>query len=105
MTNLEALKSVSLGYPVDANTLERILIDRGLTSAEDYAGKSKAFDLAHADLLVSLITAASMSEGGFSVSVSEKSSILKVASGLYEKHGEVNPLADKQPTVQGGSPW
>lgn len=105
MTNLEAIQSVAIGYPIDANTFLRILLDRGLDAQSDYAGKSKAFELAHADVLISLITAANMSEGGFSVSISEKSNFLKVASGLYEKHGEVNPLADKQPTVQGGSPW
>lgn len=105
MTNLEAIQSVVVGYPINANTLLRILIDRGLDAQSDYAGKSKAFELAHADVLISLITAANMSEGGFQVSLTDKSNFLKVASGLYEKHGEVNPLADKQPTVQGGSPW
>lgn len=105
MTNLESIQSVAIGYPIDANTFLRILIDRGLISSEEYAGKSKAFELAQADVLVSLITAANISEGGFQVSLTDKSNFLKVASGLYEKHGEVNPLAEKQPTVQGGSPW
>lgn len=105
MTNLEAIQSVVIGYPVDANTFLRILIDRGLAAEENYAGKSKAFELAHADVLISIITAANLAEGDFQVSMTDKSNFLKVASGIYDKHGEPNPLADKQPTVQGGSPW
>lgn len=105
MTNLESIKSLVLGYPVDENTYLRILTDRGIDPAGVYAGRNKAFELATADMFVALITAANVGEGGMAISMTDKSNFIKVASGLYEKHGEYNPIAERQPTVQGGSPW
>lgn len=104
MTNLDALKSKAIGYPVDENTYQAILIDRGLTAASDYAGNSKAFELAKADLYVTLLTAANIIEGGFQVSMTDKSNFKEVASGIYDKWGEPNPLKST-PKVKGISPW
>ena len=104
MTNLDALKSKAVGYPVGEDTFLTILIDRGLTAASDYAGKSKAFELSTADLYVSLLTAANITEGGFQVSITDKSNFKEVASGIYDKWGEPNPLKST-PKVKGISPW
>lgn len=104
MTNLEAIKSLAVAYPVNENTYLRILVDRGLAADETYTGKSKAIELSQADLYVSLLTATNVSEGGFQISISEKSNFLTVASGLYDKWGEVNPLKN-EPIVTGANPW
>lgn len=104
MTNLEAIKSVAIGYPVDENTFQRVLIDRGLLADAEYSGKTKSFELAQADLLVGLITAANVQEGDFQVSMTDKSNFMKVASGIYDKWGEYNPLKNSS-SVTGVSPW
>jgi hypothetical protein len=104
MTNLEAIRSTAIGYPVGEDTLNRVLIDRGLAAGNEYAGKSKAFELAQADLLVALLTAANVQEGGFQVSMTDKSNFLKVASGIYDKWDEYNPLK-QTPSITGVSPW
>jgi len=105
MTNLEALKSTIIGYPVDENTHLRILLDRGIDPQGEYAGKNQAFELATADVLSALLTAANFSEGDLQISLTEKSNFMKVATGIYNKWGEPNPLEDRQPTVTGISPW
>ncbi len=92
MTNLDALKSTAIGYPIDDNTFLRILLDRVVTPAEEYTGATKAFALAKADLYVTLLTAANVGEGGYSVSMTDKTNFANVASGIYERYGEANPF-------------
>lgn len=105
MTNIEALKSAAIGYPVDTSTYERILIDRGLNKNDEYAGKSKSMELAKADLFVSLLTAANISEGGFQVSMTDKSNFKDVASGIYDRYGVPNPLRASKPSVKIKRAW
>ena len=105
MTNLEAIKSTAIGYPVEESVFERILLDRGLSGSESYAGKSKAFELAKADVYVTLLTAANITEGGLQVSLTDKSNFMKVASGIYDRYGEFNPLKERQPEISSISPW
>jgi hypothetical protein len=104
MTNLEALKSTAIGYPVGESTFQKILIDRGLIADAEYPGKTKETELAQADLYVSLLTAANIQEGGFQVSMTDKSNFAKVASGIYNKWDEPNPIGS-QPIIQSVSPW
>ena len=104
MNNLEAIRSLAVGYPVDENTFLRILVDRGLAADGEYTGKSKAFDLAQADLYVVLLTAANITEGGFQVSMTDKTNFMKVASALYDKWGDPNPLKQAS-SITGASPW
>lgn len=95
MTILEALKATA-SYPVDSNQANLILIKRGLTGTatiDQTVATGKAFELAQADLLTFLISAVNVSEGSFSVSLSEKALIQKQASGIYAKYGETNPMS------------
>lgn len=94
MTNLEALKA-AVNYPISDANAELILIDRKLSKDSVYAGISPDFELAKADALIFLCSGGNVSEGGYSVSVSEKQIMLKIASGIYEKHGVSNPSASK----------
>jgi hypothetical protein len=104
MTNKAALKSTVVQYPIEDDTLEKVLLDRGLIASDEYnpVENKKAVDLAKADLYVTLVTAATGSEGGFSFSLSDKQLLLKQAGVIYGQYGEVNPL---KPTVTGLSIW
>lgn len=97
MTNLEAIKG-KLGYPLSDNAFKVALSDRGLTDTDTYVS-SEAFDLAYADSIVTLLTTPNISEGGYSVSFSDREILLKLASGVYTKYGVVNPLSSLKPTA------
>lgn len=105
MTNLEALQGKIAGYPLKDATYLTALMDRGLTPQDLYAGKNKAFELAMADIYVVLATGVNVSEGGYQLSITHKATFLRVANGIYEKHGEKSPFSDTQPKVEGASPW
>jgi len=91
MTNLEAL-SAAVNYPVEEIKLNKVLIDRGLVYYETYPGINKAFELATADLYTLLVSSANIGEGGYSISMTDKSNMLKLASGILSKYGIGNPL-------------
>jgi hypothetical protein len=99
MTNLEALRH-SVAAPVSDGSLEIILTDRGINKAGTYAGKNREFDLAKADLYVLLATHPNISEGGYSVSYTEKENLLNLANNIYGSYGE--PLQGK-PSVRDAS--
>ena len=104
MTNLEALKAKVGRYPLTDNTFIVALVDRGLNQAETYAGTSKAFELATADVYSVLVSAANISEGGYQVSITDKSNLLQIASGIYQKWGVSNPLS-KPNSIRAINPW
>lgn len=102
MTLLEAIKSVT-SYPVPDNTANMILVKRGLsgTSTLDATTvNSKAFELATADIYMWLVSGTNISEGGYSISITDKSNLMKLASGIYAKHGETMP---GNPTITNAS--
>lgn len=90
MTNLEALKA-KLNYPLSDNSFILALSDRGLVSTATYADR-KSLELAQADLIYTLVTTPNITEGGYSISLSDKSSLMKLADGIYLKYGIRNPL-------------
>ena len=90
MTNLEAL-SAACNYPIATLKLQKILIDNGLNDSDTYTGQTKDFELATAALYTLIVTSANLSEGDFSVSATDKSNLLAMASGIYDKHGLPNP--------------
>ena len=90
MTNLEALKG-KLNYPLPNNAFILALTDRGLTDSATYS-KCTAFDLAYADAIMNLVTAPNTSEGGYSISLSDKDALIKLANGIYAKCGVTGPF-------------
>ena len=88
MTNLEAIKSVVAGYPLSENTFNLVLLDRGLSAASEYTGKSKEFELATADLYKVLVTAVNISEGDYQIGMTDKSNFIKLANAVYLKYDE-----------------
>jgi hypothetical protein len=90
MTNLEAIKA-KLNYPLTDNAFILALQDRGLASAGIYSS-CESFDLAYADAITTLVTAPDVSEGGYRVSIAEKTNLLSLAAGIYTKYSAVNPI-------------
>ncbi len=104
MTNLEALQA-SLMYPVEEAKLKKALFDRDLDHLDDYIKSNKRLvDLAMADTLVIMINTPQIQEGGFQMALTDKSNLMKVASAIYLKYGEMDPFANT-PFVSGISPW
>ena len=104
MTVLEAIKE-SIGYPISENRANMTLIKRGLTAADEATESvlnSKAFELATADLMLWMVTAPNISEGGYSLSISDKKTLKELALGIYSKHGVAVPNAN---TARFISPW
>lgn len=91
MTYLEAIRG-KLGYPLSENAFTLALLDRGLTAGDTYA-KGQAFDLAYADAITTLITVPNVTEGGYSVSLTDKKTLLDLAGGIYKKYGVANPMS------------
>jgi hypothetical protein len=100
MTYLEALKA-KVEYPLSDNAYTLALEDRGLTSTDTYV-KGKLFDLAYADCLTQLVTMADKKESNFSISITEKRNLIKLANGIYSKYGIVSSL---KPTAKFVSRW
>lgn len=84
MTNLESVKgAIASNYPFDDNAYEVGLTQVGLDpNAEAVPGKQ--FDLAVAQLILFLITAADISEGGYAVKL-DRDAMFKVRQALLDK--------------------
>lgn len=91
MTNLEAIKGAVL-YPIPDATCEMAFISNGITGSAEFTGRNEQFDLATAEVIVAVITGANVSEGGYSLSITGKEQLLKIASGIYAKYGKENPF-------------
>lgn len=97
MTNLEAIKA-KLNYPLTENAFILALQDRGLASAGIYAG-GESFDLAYADAITTLVTVPNITEGGYQISLTNKTALLSLAAGIYTKYGAVNPISSLKKTA------
>ena len=103
MTNLEAIKG-KLSYPLSENAFILALTTRGLIPTDNYA-VGQAFDLAYADLIVVLLTTPNITEGGYSVSLSDRAILIKLASAIYTKYEVDNPLGSLKPTAKFVQRW
>jgi hypothetical protein len=98
MTYLEALKG-KVDYPLTDNAFTLCLEDRGITSSGTYV-KGESFDLAYADALMIVVTTADKKEGGYSISLTDKKTLEKLANGIYSKYGIVSSLKPTAKFVQ-----
>lgn len=101
MTFLEAIKG-KLNFPLSDNSFIVALNDRGLTETATYT-KGASFDLAYADAIMTLVTTPNVSEGGYSISITERASLLKLADAIYAKYGEASHTA--KPTATFVQRW
>jgi hypothetical protein len=105
MTNLEAIRA-KVGYPLSDEAFEIALQGQGFTSDEIYVIDVNAdeFELAYADALRIILTSpSSVTEGGFSISISEKKIISDIVDRIYAKHDIASPEA--KPTGKFIQPW
>jgi hypothetical protein len=87
MNYSEALQG-AIGFPLSANTLELHLTNRGLVSDATYTtATKKAFDLATADALMSLVSFPNIAEMGYTLTLTEKNLLIKRASQIFELYG------------------
>lgn len=101
MTIREALRN-SFPFAVSDGTLDVIAISRGLVMDDlfdSFVATNKSFDLAKADIIKNAIMTPNVSEGGVSISFSDKSDMISLANSIYGKYGE--PLLGREvPTVK-----
>lgn len=102
MTNIEALKA-KLSYPLADNAFTLALTNRGLVDSATYAASSAAFELAYADTIFTLVTAPNTSEGGYSISLTDRKALIDLANGIYAANGIVSPLL--KPTAKFVHRW
>ena len=89
MTNLEAIKA-KVNYPLSDDAYKVALLGRGLIYTDEYTNR-RAMDLAQADLIYTVITSPNITEGGYSVSFTSRTALLKVANAIYSRYGVRNP--------------
>ena len=105
MTNIEAL-TASVGYPFTKQEVELACINRGIAPDAEYSGPPRSFDLAKADLYRVAHNKPNISEGGFSVSQSEKQSFLKLRKSIFRKYGIEDPdTMETEPEISSCKPW
>lgn len=93
---------LSVSFPLAESQAEVMAVRRGLDFNELFTkevANSPEYELTYADSLRLLVTQPNVSEGGVSVSVSDKETLIAIANSIYRKHGE--PLIREQnPTVE-----
>ena len=87
MTISESLLSLSV-YPIPANTIEKICVNRSLTSSDTYAGTSQNYELAEADVYMFLYTSPDISEQEVSFSQSDRERFLNMANVIYGTYSD-----------------
>lgn len=102
MTVREALISkcpIQLG----SSLIDTIIIDREINPDDVYTSetsKTNAFNGAIADMVIAYLLAPNVSEGGVSISVTEKEKILNYANSIYTEIGENTKALKPKPTAQ-----
>lgn len=88
MTNLEALKAI-VQYPLEESSYKLALINRGLGESTDYTPANlRKLELSKADCLSTILSTPTVTEGGYSLSHTNKGELRKEAERLYKKWGE-----------------
>ena len=101
MTVREALRN-SFPFSVKDSMLDVIAISRGLvldTEFDSFVATSKSFDLCKADVIKAMVMTPNISEGGVSISFSDKSNMISIANTIYGTYGEPI-LCLETPTVK-----
>jgi hypothetical protein len=99
MTNKEALVAV-IQISVNDNTLEKALLDQGITSSSNYtAANTSKIDIAAIAVLEGVRSAPDISEGGFSIrydrpAIERKIEALKHKTGLASG-SEIRDASDR----------
>ena len=97
----------SLPYPLTPEQIEVIATQRGLDLSATFTrdvSRSPEYQLSQADAIRLMITAPNVSEGGVSISFSDRKFMMSLANAIYSKYGE--PLIkEDNPTVEFMKDW
>ena len=86
----------TVNYLIPDESLEKALIDNDLVGTETYSkADAKSIDLCGAGLILFVLTSANVSEGGYSISISDREGLLKTRSLLLAKWGVPDNTAPK----------
>lgn len=101
MTVREALRS-SFPFAISDRLLDVVAVSRLLCMEDCFdavVSNSEAFNLAKADIIKSIVMSPNVSEGGVSISFSDKATLISIANSIYGAYGE--PLLGQEtPTVK-----
>lgn len=104
MTNKEALVAV-LRINVPDNSLEKAMIDRGVTAADTYdKANERNIDLCAVDVLHGLLSDPNVSEGGYSISF-DRDAVQQRLLLLAKKHNVSEIINAYKPTVTSNKIW
>lgn len=106
MTILEALQA-KVTYPLPVTLFQSLLIDAGLNPEDIYTqevGCSKCFQLAWAYALLGLVSATNVTEGDYSISLSDRASLIRLINSIFNRWG-VDPIEEKSATVKFLDDW
>ena len=103
MTNKEAVQAtVAYNYPFGDVVYLKVLLDNGLAAEEEYTtANMKQVDLCAAALIQVLLTSPDIQEGGYRVSISERSQLASARKSLLGKYGisdNSSPTISANPT-------
>lgn len=101
MTIREALFN-SVSFSVSHEQAEVIAITRGLDVDDDFTSavaNSREFLLSKADMIRLVITQPNISEGGVSISFTDRKSLIGIANAIYRSYGE-SVIGEAEPTVE-----
>lgn len=96
-----ALKSTVL-FSLTDGQVGVIAEDRELDLDAQYTkavGQTKGFQLAKADMIRAIVTAPNVSEGGVSISIDDRKTLIGIANGIYAKYEPESLIHEATPTV------
>lgn len=104
LTIRTALKS-KINFPLDEESYDTALIDSSLDGTATYAKEfKKEVELCAAELILVVCTSGNVTEGGYTLTISDKSALQKTRSIYLNRWGvvEIDPSVAK-PTIEDGS--
>lgn len=105
MTNKEAIQAILGQVTIPDNSLQLALTDAGYDPDTTYdKSNSTAIGGIACDLLVGILSAPSVSEGGYSIKY-DLNGVKSLLTYLAKKYGRDDILSSFSPTIEGVSPW
>ena len=92
----------SVSFPLSECQIEVIATRRDLESGDEFSsevGRSPAFLLAKADMIRTIVTAPNISEGGVSISISDRRALIGMANSIYSRYEPESIILEQCPTV------
>jgi hypothetical protein len=100
LTKKQALRG-KINYELPDDAYEIALIEAGLNGDDEFtADDAKDIDLCAAGLILIVLTSANESEGGYSISISDRAGLLKIRSLILKKWGIADDTLAPAPLIK-----